>query len=282
MGIYIEPLIVQNLLLDYAIGASAYRFLRLKQEKWRLWLAAMAGSAAALLFPFFRISGAVSIVLKLSIGILMSLILFFGKYNFIKGAVAFFAATFMFGGSVFMIGYLKYGNVADALGKPLSPSVWVIAIGGALPYCAVKLFGSAFHRQRDMSENVYRYHASICGYEIDGAGFLDTGNRLYDTVTGLPVVIIGVKTLMPYMNDEAVEMLLTGHADKVFSGARRFACGSVGGRAELWLVVPEKFEVYLNGDKNILYDVAVGLSFSSLGGGKNYDAILHPSLSEVI
>ena len=119
------------------------------------------------------------------------------------------------------------------------------------------------------------------GRSIEGQGFIDTGNRLYDNLTGLPVVVIGIKTLMPYLNDEEISLLFTGHVENVFKNARKMSCKSVGGDSSIWLIEPEQFEVYSKDGENILYEVIIGLSFSSLSGEENYNAILPPAITEV-
>ena len=77
----------------------------------------------------------------------------------------------------------------------------------------------------------------------------------------------------------ACPLLFSGRADRVFKGARRLSCKSVSGVTDMWIVPSEKFEVYFDEGKNIVYDVMVGLSFSQLAGGENYNAIL-PALTE--
>ncbi len=279
MSVYIEPLIVQNLLLTYCVGATAYRFTKVKREWWRLLLAAMLGSAASLFYPLVSLPAVLSAVLKIALGFVLSAVLFAGKGGYIKGTAAFFIATFVFGGCVFFAGCLRYKSASDAFKKPLSVGFCTAVISAIILYNVFRALCTVYHRKTDLAATLCRYSLTFCGKEIDGNGFIDTGNRLYDALSGLPVVVLGIKALLPFLTDEEFAILLSGRADKVFEGARRLSCKSVSGTADMWIVPSEKFEVYFGEDKNIVYDVMVGLSFSQLSGGESYNAIL-PALTE--
>ncbi|MCI8487566.1 MAG: hypothetical protein HFE36_02525 [Clostridia bacterium] len=281
MSVYIEPLLAENFILDYVIGAAAYKFLRLRSDKARLFLSALTGTVAALFYLMFSLSAIWQTLIKLCVGAAMCAILFFRKCGFVKGVAVFYAAAFIFGGCVFAVGYVIYGNAAEAMAKPLMPNAFITAGVSAAVYVIVELFAVSFHRTRDLSETLYRYRLELAGAAIEGNGFLDTGNRLYDAKTGLPVIVIGFSTIMPYLCDSAVTEILTGHTDRVFKGARKMKCGGVCGYGELWLITPDKFQVYFGSDKNILYDVTVGLSLTFTRREKEFDAILHPALTEV-
>ena len=272
---------MQNLLLTYLIAATAYRLLRVKKDWVRLAFASMLGCAAALFYPFFSLPALWGVVLKLLLGIALAAVLFAGKRCYGKGLLALYAATFLFGGAVFALGCLRYKNAVAAMQKPLKMHWWVSVAAAVALYNALRGGITAYHRRADTNLRVYRYRCVLAGKEIEGNAFMDTGNRLYDGKTGLPVVVLGVKTLLPYLSDEQAAQLLTGHCERVFRGAHRIACGSAVGAGGLWVVAPERFEVYSQKSGNILLDVMVGLSFTALGGAEGYDALLHPAICEV-
>lgn len=281
MSVYIETYALQNFLLDWLIAASSYRFLKVKRDVWRFLLVASVGTVLAVFLPLVRLPKAAEISVKLALGTVLSFALFCGKVRFIKGLFAFYASTFLFGGCVLFAGTLVYGSLSAAVGKPLPIYFSVTVISSLVLYYAGKGLSTAIHRTRDSAESVLDYRMTVGGREFCGKGFMDTGNLLYDSRTGLPVVVIGVGTLAKELSDEELKLLLSGKADKVFKGARRMTCRSVGGKSFMWLIAPQKFEVYSDEDEHILYDVMVGLSFSRITRGERYDAILHPALMEV-
>ena len=120
MSVYIEPLLAENFILDYVIGAAAYKFLRLRSDKARLFLSALTGTVAALFYLMFSLSAIWQTLIKLCVGAAMCAILFFRKCGFVKGVAVFYAAAFIFGGCVFAVGYVIYGNAADAMAKPMA------------------------------------------------------------------------------------------------------------------------------------------------------------------
>lgn len=259
--------------MNYLISALSYRILKLKQDRCRIILVSATGCAAAFILPLLSLHTVFNAAFKLLLAIALSLILFMGKCNAVKGMFVFCTATFIFGGFVYALGfvnnYLVYGML-------LSVTACFVL------YNIIKLFSVSVARQRDSGNLIYKYKISLMGSEISGNGFMDTGNKLYDSRSGLPIIVISIKSLMPYLTDEAVCKIITGHTEKVFAGARKIKCNGIGSSSDLWLISPEKFEVYLSEDKNILYDVMVGLSFASVSNNGGYDAILHPALSEVL
>ena len=278
MSIYFEPLIIQNLLLTTLISISAYRFLHTKIAPFRVFTAAAIATVFTLFYPLVKMPLWLGILTKVIISILTALVLFIGKIKLLKGIAALLFAVFLYGGATYIMACLKYESAVDALTRPLPVGFWLIVGTSVVCYFLVKRLTVSYHRRHDTASEIYRYRLVIGERVIEGSGFMDTGNRLYDNVSGLPIVLLSAKALAPHLSDAELTELLCGRADKVFTGARKSRVGSIGGKTDLWLFSPSEFEVYSENSEHILYDVMVGLSFSSLSGGESYDAILHPSL----
>lgn len=276
MTIYIEPYAVQNVLIGYLVGATSYRLLRVKKEWWRLLLSAFSGGAAALVYPLLSLPVAADVACKIALGLLLGVVLYAGKCPYLKGMAAMCATALLYGGAVFAVGFLRFSDVSRALRTPLGVRWCLFVLAAIVLYHLICAAVTAWHRKSDTSALLYEYRCVSAGRTFCGKGFLDTGNRLYDRKTGLPVVVLSARAVLPCLSDGEAALVLSGHADKVFAGARKMRCGGIGGGASLWIFAPESFEVYLDADKNIVLDVMVGLSFAALG--KDYDAILHPAM----
>ena len=109
---------------------------------------------------------------------------------------------------------------------------------------------------------------------------MDTGNRLYDVKSGLPVVILSAKSIVKKLSDSQVQSLVLGRGETLQKNARYLQISTVGGSNKILLLKPDEFRLYFEDGSNIIYDVAVGLTFSPLKDSEQYDAILHPSLME--
>ena len=107
---------------------------------------------------------------------------------------------------------------------------------------------------------------------------MDTGNRLYDERAGLPVVVIGIKSLLGVLDNEQVVALSAGRIEAVQRGARYFEVSTAAKKGKILLLKPDFFKLYSDKGEHILYDVTVGVSFAPLGESTEYDAILHPAI----
>lgn len=279
MVVYIEAVAIENLVVCYIVGAVSYRFLCVRHSWWRSLTAAMIGSVSAVFYPLFHMPTFAAVLCKVGFCFALSAILYAGKCNYVKGTLVFFICTFAFGGCVFFLGCLKYRSAKEAFNKPLSVAVWVVVAASFLLYYAARGLSVFFHRRRVTRRNLLRYKMIIGGRELEGYGFSDSGNRLYDIHSGLPVVVVGVGTVLPLLSDDEVTEILSGHAERVFAGARKMNCKSVGGVSQLILVQPDKFQVYYGSGVNIVYDVTVGLSFGKIAGSEEYNAILPSAFS---
>lgn len=282
MVAYIEFVIFDNFFITLIIGCATYRFLRLRASWRRLIFAAVLGTVAAVVFPIIAFNMVTSVIFKLALGVVLSAILFVKRYNLILGAAAFLVITFMFGGLLFFIGLMVHGDIESALTKPISGvPLFVFIAAPAILYLLTKKLFLKHHRTGDLVNNIMNVKIEIEGKSIEVKGFLDTGNRLYDTKTGLPVIILSFKALLPHLKDEELALFIGGKSEKLFPHAHYIYFSALGNEGDKILVLkPQKFTFYYNNKANILYDVMVGLSFSKITDSLDYSAILHPCLLE--
>lgn len=279
MPIYIESLVCENLVMDYLIGALSYRFLCVGQDGVRLFFCAVTGAVTAVLFPLLPERYVLLAAYKILTGVLLAAILYVKKYRFFKGLFAVWCAAFLFGGCLFALRLLCFKSPLDAFKRTLPVYVWLITAAMLVLYRLLRSFVCTAHRRKTLTKNLFRYSFTVADRTIEGQGFLDTGNGLYDERSGLPVVVVHVRAVLPVLSEEETLLVCSGHADRVFD-ARRMQCSGVGGTSNLWLIRPQKFAVYFGEDGHIVNDVMVGLSFQTPTNREGYNAILHPSLTE--
>lgn len=276
MSIYIEPLIIRNLLIAYCISASSYRFLRVKTDLFRIIIAICVGVAASVFYPLTSLSLPWILLIKTAVAATMCLILFAGKCKLVKAAAVFVLCVLTFGGCAYFAACIKYKDPKTALAKPCSIWLCLVLAASVAVYSLVKRLSVVYHKATDSCPYQCEYKVKLLGKEISGNGYIDTGNLLYDDKTGLPVTVISVKALAPYLSDFQFGKLFAGHADEVFAGARKLKCNGVTGEGEMWIVRPESFEVYFGNLSNIVLDVMVGLSFLPPVNKNDCSAILPP------
>lgn len=277
MTVYIEAVILDNFCVTWLIAAASYRFLRMRQRRLRTLFASLAGTVVAALYPLINLSPPLLGILKLAFGCVLGAILF-ARCGYLRGTAVFVVITFMYGGLIFALGLIRFGNVGDALSLPLGTVPPGIVLGGAALLTAlIYRLTRIVHRAQDAGGLVFRAEAELLGGRVELRGFMDTGNRLYDPVSGLPIVVLPAAVFVPLLTDEQVAALGCGRAAAI-KGARYYECRGISGKGKLLLVQPDTFRFYFEDKANILYDVMLGISFSPVRIADGCTAILHPAL----
>ncbi len=274
MDVYIEYVIIDNFVLTYCICALSHRLIRTRGRFWRDALAAVVGTAVAVLYPFIG-NVYVTLAVKIALCAVMTLICYPPK-RFLRGATSILLATFLFGGVTFCIGYIRYGDVQRALTLPATglPLGAVVGVGLVVLYLFRRL-ATKRHKIADCVDFTGRMDIAYNGFRVTCTAFLDSGNRVCDTVTGLPVVVLGMRVGMKLLTDEQLSQVMLG---KPVAGGRFETFRTAAGQGKILLVKPQKITLYVMDKENILDNVMLGLSFSRFHDAEEYDAILSPTV----
>lgn len=269
---YIETVILNNYILTFCAVYTAARVTCKRCAFWRMHLACVIGTVAAVFYPFLRVPNAALIFIKIALGLLLCVILFIKTNRFIASSVYFFGFTFLLGGSCFALGFMIYGNYYGALAFSEHFPLFIVLLSGFAAYFVCALFLRIIKNRDIVSPYLYKGVLTIFGEELDIIGFLDTGNKVFDPISGSPVVICSLAELIKRLKPACVSNLLYG-----LQHARRMSIKTAGAKAEIILLNPDNFRLYLSSKKNRIVEVTVGL-LPSGGFDCNYDMILNPIL----
>lgn len=281
MTAYVEIVILDNFVLTYCLGALSHMLLLKKISKRRCALAAVVGTTIALFYPF--VSGNLLLFgIKLALWVVLSLILFLKKDKLVLGGLLFLVLTFLMGGAMFGVTLAITGDVNMALRGNFSRfPLSVLVACTYLCHLAVKKMSIALRARSDVEGTVYEFTLSLMGKRKKLRGFIDTGNRLYDDKSGLPVVVVSAKSIEEMFSDEEIKLLFLGKGELIQKKAHYVNYGALDGkRRKILLLEPDEFILYLGDKGNIFYDVMVGVALTPIRDTVNYDAILHPSLAK--
>lgn len=278
MSVYIEFVVLDNLILTYALASLTYRIVLRRGSFPRAAAASVVGTAVAVCYPFVR-GNAALLAIKLGLWAALSLILFAGKGKMLLCSVTFLALTFAFGGVIFALGLAAAGSADAAMRADMARfPVSAVAAGGAIAVAAARRLSVRMHKLRDSAGAVYDFGVAVMGHELRLRGLMDTGNRLYDGKTGLPVIIVSIKSLMGAFTDDQLAAIACGKGESVQRGARYMEFSTAGGKGRVLLLRPDETVLYSPRGANIFNDVMMGVSFSPIRDATDYDAILHPAL----
>ncbi len=279
MTVYIEYVVIDNFTLTFVLAALSQKITLLRVKKMRCFVASLLATAVVVWYPF--IQGVLVLnVIRLTLWLVLSVILYAKTHRFVRGSMIFLAVTLLFGGAMLGINFMICGSIEGALiMNYLSVPLSVILVGALLSILLVKKLILAVRKICDARRCICDCTLRIMGKTLSLKGLIDTGNRLYDSKSGLPVIIVGLKSLLPALSDVQLAVLLSGNGEKLQRGASYKRIETLGGEKKILLLKPEEFLLYFEGQGNILFDVMVGVSTKPIYDTIEYDAILHPALS---
>lgn len=279
MTAYVELIIIDNLVLTYLLASLSYRVNQMRAKRLRCLAASIIGTAVALAYPFVR-STAWLWVIRILLWAALSLILFFKTRRFKRGALTFLTLTFLFGGATFALNFFVTGSVSAALTQNALKVPFSVLFAATLfcVYITKRLF-LKLQKSRDAASSIMRITMVLLGKRYDLNALMDTGNRLYDDKTGLPVIFVSARALLQRADEKEFVALTTGRGESLQRDARYLRLSTVaGGVNSILLLKPDEFALYSDNGKHILYEVMIGVSFSPMRDSVDYDAVLHPSL----
>lgn len=270
MSVYIEYVIVDNLVIDYLLLSVTLYTVRIKRNKFRLILAALLGTAFAVVMPLFIIGSVATLALKFTVGLIMVLIA--ADYKRVKRALATYAVfllfTFASGGAI--TGFLYM------LKKEISFQS-VIAYSSDIPVCAIILSCAVIvwffkriivkiYKKRDVYPFLRKTIVKRGEKIVETKGFIDSGNRLFDSVTGMPIVVIS----------KALAFKLVDFNKK--TNARYINLSTVSGKGRMLIFPIDYLQIYNGEQSHIIVNVMAGVSPSPFKDGENYEMLLNPSI----
>ncbi|MCH5165465.1 MAG: sigma-E processing peptidase SpoIIGA [Clostridiales bacterium] len=236
---YIEFVIADNFLLTYLAGSSATRLCRNKVNVWRLIAAATVGTGIAVLYPFLRGGIFAELAVKISLYLVLCVIMFYKTNRAFVASLMFLGSTFAFGGASYALGLILYSSAAraDAFTRKC-PLFLVLGTGGAV-YVCIRYCIKRMRLPRARAPYEYSTDVEIFGMHIKFAAFLDTGNCVFDSRTGLPVVITDVESFAAKLDGAAAIEFA-----KSLPTIRKIAAKTHGGSTEVYILKPTKITVY--------------------------------------
>lgn len=274
MTLYIELVIIDNFVMTFAIGVMSYMYAGLVCKKCRLIICSAVGTIASVFYPFIPIYGVFLVAMKVAIGVLLGIILFAGLCNAIKGCVIFFIITAMAGGLCVMINYMLVGDLEMSLvTAPIMPYSACTAIILVCMFVIKRTYAKVKRRQLRYIGK-HKVCISFFGEKYHLNAFMDTGNTLYDDITGYPIIVVKLSALKPLSDDVLMPILLKNYNQIV--GMREIETSGLGGDKKIPIIKADEIKLYLHGKLNIHSNVMVGIAIKNFGG--DADVLLHPAL----
>ena len=285
MKVYIEYVVLDNLVINFLILLMVSKCLHFKSKWFRLVFASILGTAVAVVLPLINLSQGFSILIKCVLGILMVLVAYKLKNfkTFAISLILFVSLTFLMGGASIALILVMGGSVNNNysnMGYDAVLPLWLILSIVASYVWLVSVITKHFYRRRDCLEFMAKVTLEFNGKSVSFSGFIDSGNRLFDNKTGLPVIIVSKSVLKGVLTKEVMEKIEENQTNpnKQLKTAHFISYSTISGQTRPMLVFsPSRLEYVYKG-KKIRSEVMVGVASYRFCDSIHYDALLHPSM----
>lgn len=286
MELYIEYVIIDNLVVNMLILLCTKATLKIKTKFYRVFLSSLVGTVFAVLTPLLNIPSVLLLFMKIGLGALM--ILIFSSFKTVKSFlfcyVSFFAFTLLLGGACIAT-LLLFGTSIEKLasgGYDIIVPLGVILLIVSLYVCIIIEIARFVTSKRSIEPFIREVELVVAKKHLRFNAFIDSGNKLIDKKTGLPVIILSVKILEKYFSKTELEDLLLnfGKSKKSpFNGVHVISYGTISGEAKK-MVVFEADSICIKSQTKeyITNNFMVGVTYQSFQDAVKYDMLLNPAM----
>ena len=222
MTIYIDIIIVENLIMNYIILYATGIISKDKISYTRIFFASLIGAVYAVTEYILKLNIYSNILIKIILSIIIVYVAFYPQNvkKMCKQLVMFYVTTFTFGGvATYLIYVLKPQNIIIKNGMYVGTYVLKVIflgaiVGTAILFVAFKLAKNKITK-KDM---ICKIRIKINGKEKVLDAMVDTGNMLKEPITGTPVAVVERTSLYDLLPKEILnntESILGGDFGKI-------------------------------------------------------------------
>lgn len=275
--IYIDILILINLLINYLLLLTVRGFLHVRVGRGRVFLGALSGALGSLVILLPQPHWTVGLLYRLALSVIMAAACFFpvSPRLFCKLLGLLYLASFGFAG--FILALWAMGQASGlmmnngVLYLPVSPVLLLLLAAAA--YLVMKLL----RRITGPGEPKSHFCTVLIenrGKQIRLAGKIDTGSTLTEPFSHKPAIVVEKSAALPVL---PVCLLQGDEAKSWTEGVRMIPCQGVMGKGILPGFIPEKLVVTADGEKKELDGCWIAVCVQKMGGGQ-FEALVPPAI----
>ena len=222
MTIYIDIIIVENLIMNYIILYATGLISKSKKSYLRMFWASLIGAIYATLEYVLKVNIYSNIILKTILSIIIVYVAFYPQNakKMCKQLVLFYVTTFTFGGiATYLIYVLKPQNIIIKNGMYVGTYVLkVIFIGAIVGTIILAIAFKMAKNKLTKKDMICKVKIKLNGKEETVEAMVDTGNMLKEPITGTPVVVVERTSLYELLPKEILnntESILGGDFEKI-------------------------------------------------------------------
>jgi|LGVF01.2.fsa_nt_gb stage II sporulation protein GA (sporulation sigma-E factor processing peptidase) len=282
MEVYIEYVILDNLIINFIILLLTVKMLRLNVAKYKLFLSSLIGTVFAVIMPFLVLMPVLIFIIKILVGVVMVSLLkrYSSALQFITTFLVFLTVTFAMGGLCFAIIYFLNNNIANAYllvyegNLPIGIIILAVSIYAYFMFNLIKIF----YKKKLISNFIFE--VSICNANnvVKTKAYLDTGNRLVDKTSKKPIVVINFKVFNELYKRVKLTDVLLGKLENLPLRSAGFMSinGVSGKKSKILTFEVDSLKIFLESEVNIIENATLALTFNKFKDEMSYDVLLNP------
>ena len=290
MTIYIDVVLIENLIMNYIILFATAIILKLKIKHIRLILASLIGAVYSILSYMSLLEMYSSIILKIILSIIIVYVAFYPpKVNQLwKDLLIFYLTSFVFGGAAFSLIYIIKPQeilMKNGLFLGIYPLKTII-LGAILAFIIIITAFKIVKSKISKKDMICEIEIKLNKQEIKTKAMIDTGNLLKDPLTNTPVIVIEHTLLYDCMPKEILnnlEQILGGELEKIpeeirnkyISKLKLIPFSSLGKQNGMLLGIKSEYVNIIQKDKTSKKEnVIIGIYNKSLTKKGEYRALI--------
>ncbi len=290
MTIYIDIVLIENLIMNYIILFTTAVVLKIKVNHIRLILASLLGAGYSIIAYMRIIKVYSSIILKIILSVLIIYIAFNPQNikKMCKDLLLFYLVSFVFGGAAFALIYIiKPQNILMKNGLFLGTyTLKTVMLGAVVAFCIIIGAFAIIKNKISKKDMFCEIEILINQKKIKTKAMIDTGNMLKEPITNVPVIVVEHILLYSCMPKEILNNLkeiMGGDfknipcdiQEKYISKLKLIPFSSLGKQNGMLIGIrPEYVKVITDEQEKINKNVIIGIYEKSLTKKGEYQALI--------
>ena len=290
MTIYIDIVLIENLIMNYIILFTTAVVLKIKVNHIRLILVSLLGAGYSIIAYMGIIKVYSSIILKIILSVLIIYIAFNPQNikKMCKDLLLFYLVSFVFGGAAFALIYIiKPQNILMKNGLFLGTyTLKTVMLGAVVAFCIIIGAFAIIKNKISKKDMFCEIEILINQKKIKTKAMIDTGNMLKEPITNVPVIVVEHILLYSCMPKEILNNLkeiMGGDfknipcdiQEKYISKLKLIPFSSLGKQNGMLIGIrPEYVKVITDEQEKINKNVIIGIYEKSLTKKGEYQALI--------
>lgn len=290
MTIYIDMVLIENLIMNYIILFTTGLISKLKIQSIRILIASLLGA----IYSIIAYTGVLKIYSSFLLKIVLSVLIVYIAFNpqnvrkMWKDLLIFYLTSFVFGGAAFALIYIvKPQDIIMKNGLFLGTYPLKTVMLGAIIAFAVIIAAFSIVKSRISKKDMFcEIETKINNKIVRTRAIIDTGNMLKEPITNTPVVVVEHTLLYECIPKEILnnlENIIGGDFEKVpekikekyISKLKLIPFSSLGKQNGMLLgIKPEYIKIIKEEEEEIKKNVIIGIYNKSLTKKGEYRALM--------